>query len=169
VSPFPGLGARYLVPGTSYRYNVPCTGTAVLGNRYLVPGTRHGGYNIVLERACFRCTSVWSCFTAFPHCYIVALYYCIVCNVLYSHCCIRIVALIVLLRQAFIFRALGSSLHRYFFFCLLLWGETTAGHQWSYVARSVAMPSESENLIGVKLCSMLCSNAFSEHGTEVVS
>ena len=34
---------------------------------------------------------------------------------------------------------------------------------------SVAMPSESENHIGVELCSMLCSNAFSEHGTEVVS
>ena len=66
---------------------------------------------------------------AFPHCCIVVLYYCIVCNVLYSLCCIRIVALIVLLRQAFMFRVLGSSLHWYSFFCLLLCGETTAGPQ----------------------------------------
>ena len=54
-------------------------------------------------------------------------------------------------------------------FCELPCGETTAGHPCNYVERSVALSSESENLIGVELCSMLCSSAFSEYGTEVVS
>ena len=77
-----GTGTMYLAPEPLYM---------VTGTWYLVPGTRHGSCNIVLERACFRCTSVWACFMAFPHSCIMALYYCVVCNVLYSRCCIRIV------------------------------------------------------------------------------
>ena len=67
VSHFPGLGARYPVPGTSYWHQVHCIGTAVLGTKCLVPSTGYGVYHVVLEHVCFHCV-VFGGIAALLHC-----------------------------------------------------------------------------------------------------
>ena len=142
--------------GTRYIVSVPL---------YSVPGSlQYISWTCVLSL--YFCTVVFYSIAALLHCLVIIIATCVLCSVLCWHCCIRIIALVSLLWQVFVIRA---SLQRYFFFCLLLWGETITEHPCSYGARSVAMSSESGNLIEVELCSMLCSSAFSEHGTEVVS